>query len=476
MLSETILVFDQGTTRCKICLLNLRGECIGLETIRNSEYRRHSVSWQSAQEWWHGATGATKKLLSRLDMTSQRVVALSVSGRAGAGVFLDNGGEVIVDPWLDQRHHPELVEIKDQFPDLALYAATLLSKLLWLRRNDAHLFQRIAHAMYAKDFLVFRLTGNAVTDPSSGPDGLDWPAQALRNLEIAPDLLPRPELPWGLAGYLTEHAASELGLSPGLPVAVGAHDGICANVGAGVIAKGEIALTLGTHGVSRTIIEAQPAEGVTRFYCYPTGKHVIGANALMAGRSLEWFLDQSPDARPDRNKLFQEYDDFVLKAEPGAGGASFYPYLDGQISPTLDRKARASFHGLTTQTTQKQMYQAVLEGASFAIAESFLQLSGWIPQVSRVSVTGSGAKSKPWVQLLANLINQPLETTDGVSESRGAAIFAAVLIGKYPTIEKAVVHMVQTEQTFNPDIELSRIYQQLFKQWRDHREKLRAER
>jgi sugar (pentulose or hexulose) kinase len=80
------------------------------------------------------------------------------------------------------------------------------------------------------------------------------------------------------------------------------------------------------------------------------------------------------------------------------------------------------------------------------------------------------------VQLLANLINQPLETTDGVSESRGAAIFAAVLIGKYPTIEKAIAHMVQPKQTFNPDIELSRIYQQLFKQWRDHRVKRRTER
>ncbi len=463
MVAEScILTIDQGTTRQKVALFSPDGRCLGQRSQRNVEYKDASGRYQQADQWWQSVQDMTASLVADLDV---HVRACAVTGRAGAAIGVNRDGTVIIDPWLDQRHAGQFARIRNACPALSTYGATLVAKLLWCTEHDIN---APAHIMYAKDFLIFRLCGACVTDPSSGPDGIDWPADLIDVPSLRTDTLPRVAMPWDIVGHVTTKAARALGIPAGIPVVLGAHDGICANVGAGAISPGKFALTLGTHCVTRCITYDTPSPEAHRFYCMPPDQHVIGANAYMAGRALDWFLDQAFSDQQDRGTLFTRMDEWVATQPPGARGASFFPYLSGQISPRRRPNVRAQFQGLTDTHTRQDLYQAVLEGASFAIAESFHEVTGWLGSPDAISVTGSGANSLTWVQLIADLLDLPIDVTDAATEGRGAAIFGALALYDYKSLSDAASGMITVTRTVEPDRTRGDQYRAIFADWIDH--------
>ena len=466
MTSRLILTFDLGTTRLKVALFDTNGELLGQVSRRNLDHSSGGNRWQRAQAWWDDCVSASSELLVTTQANPNRVKGISLSGRAGAAVFVDAAGEVICDPWSDARHTDELRRLLDgrSREQVAMYGATLLAKMMWLRANQPGVAGDTAHILYAKDFLLYRLTGEAITDPGSGPDG-PWDDALVKDSQVSPDLLPTPALPWTLAGRLTTRAAKALGLREGIPVATGAHDGICANTGSGSVLPGQYTLTLGTHAVVRAVTDDWPA-GALRFYGYPPDKHIIGGNAFMAGRALDWFLDNWFDApESSRQKCFTELNTAVAGIAPGAGGVAFLPFLAGRIAPERRPGARATFHGMSVDTSRNDMYRALLEGVSFAVCDVFEQVQGWVGSPSRIGVTGSGVASDNWIQLLADLLGYPLEVTDNACEGRGAAVFCAMAIGEYSSLNEAVYAMVHTSRTFAPDPATAEIYSEIRARW-----------
>jgi len=231
-MSETLVSIDLGTTRLKVAAFTPAGELLQHLAIRH----KTPATGQRAEQWWQDAAAAIRRL------SPAQVAGLSLSGRAGAGVFLDRDGEVVADTWDDRRHGAELARLhawrQGDGRYLSNYGAALVAKYLWLRAHQSDVAAACRHALYAKDFLLFRLTGAHATDISSGPDAPQWDAALLRDFNLPPDLLPRPLPPWRIAGRLTPSAARQTGVPAGTPVAVGAHDGICANVGAGASRPG----------------------------------------------------------------------------------------------------------------------------------------------------------------------------------------------------------------------------------------------
>lgn len=466
MKQDLILTFDLGTTRLKVALFDLHGRLEGLASRRNVEHTSGDRAWQQAESWWINCIEATRQLMVEQDLDPARITGISLSGRAGAAVFVDAAGKVLCDPWSDARHNDQLRTLVAgrSRNEVAMYGAALISKLMWLRNSSPDLAARTAHVLYAKDFLLFRLTGEAVTDPSSGPDG-PWTDDLLGRSGVNPGLLPRPALPWTIGGTLTASAAEPLGLIAGTPVAVGAHDGICANTGAGAVMPGQYAITLGTHAVVRAVTDSVP-HGALRFYGFPPDKHIIGGNALMAGRSLDWFLDNWFDApEQSRQQLFAELDIAAGQIPAGAGGVLFLPFLSGSIAPERRPGARATFHGMSAATSRNDMYRALLEGASFALCGIFEQVMGWAGEPARIGVTGSGVASETWMQLLADLIQRPLEVTDRASEGRGAAIFCSVATGRYASLADAIDAMVHTSHTYVPDLSAASRYGAIRSRW-----------
>jgi sugar (pentulose or hexulose) kinase len=305
-----------------------------------------------------------------------------------------------------------------------------------------------------------------VTDHTSGPDGPSWGTAALEHTKTSLAQLPRPALPWEIGGVLTAAAARALGIPSGTPVVVGGHDGICANVGAGAGFPGAYAITLGTHAVVRAITATRPA-GAYRFYGLPPGRHVIGGNGLMGGRAADWMLDlvYGADDRA-RARHFREMDAAAAAVPIGAHGARFLPYLGGQVAPERRPGARAGFTGLGADHDRRTLYRAVLEGVAFAVREIFAQIEGWCGAPSVVRLTGSGAKSALWCDILAQCVGRPLEASDEAVEGRGAAIFAAVALGDFADYDEAASLMVPVRRRYEPDPARAPAYAAAHAAWR----------
>lgn len=468
-MSEVLVSIDLGTTRLKVAAFRTDGTLQHLVVRRHDEHRQHYEEgtriWQVAECWWEDTVSAVNELLGVLP--DARVLGLSLSGRGGAGVFTDEAGAVIADPWSDTRHTVQATMLRnwrrEEGVRLSNYGLGLIAKYLWLLDQHPEATRQIARGFFAKDFLLYRLTGVHMTDWTSGPDGPVWDAR-LSELGLPQSLLPEVALPWDQAGTISETAAAELGITFGTPVALGAHDGLAANIGAGAIEPGAFAITLGTHAVVRAVVAAPPPDAY-RFYGMPPNDHIIGGNSIFAGRSVDWFLDLVDPADGRRDHDYEAFEERARTVHPGADGVRFLPFLAGQVAPESRPGARAMFAGLGLEHETGTLYRAVLEGGAFAVRDIFNQVSGWCGEPGRIRVTGGGAESPLWVDILANVIDKPVEVTGPGVESRGAAMCLAILLGLHDDLASAAEHMIRIERVFEPESQTVVAYQNAYDDW-----------
>ena len=478
---RALLAIDLGTTRLKVAAFDEDGVLLGREAARNREHRDHEGDteqvWQDPNEWWADTAELTQRLLARPELDGLEVAGIGLSARANGFAAVDSEGALLAPSWTDGRHLEQmrlLHEWRTTGYHLSNYAAGMVAKWRWLEQNEPEIAERTTHLLYAKDFLVYRLTGEAVTDPTSGPDREDFDPTTVKDLRVSRDLLPRVAMPWKLAGEVTSEAAVALGIPVGTPVSVGGHDGICANVGAAVGTVGTTAITIGTHAVVRTVTEDLVPDGY-RFYGLPPDRHIYGGNAVMAGRAADWFLDTwlgHPDeaARPD---AFAAMDAAAMGVPPGSEGVRFLPFLAGQVAPELRPGASGSFVGLHASIGRAEMYRAVLEGGAFALRAIFEQVREWCGDPSVVRFTGSGGTSPLWPQIIVDAIRWPVEATDGAVEARGAAMYTAVALGMYDDIDQAAEAMVQVSRLVTPDAARADRYDELYADWQRVNDALR---
>jgi sugar (pentulose or hexulose) kinase len=466
-MSEVLLSIDLGTTRLKVAAFRLDGTLQQLVVRRHEEHGDAAGKrWQSAERWWQDTVAAVRELLERLP--AAEVLGLSVSGRGGAAVFVDGRGGVVADPWSDARHRETAGQLATTPAGQALstYGLALVAKYLWLERHEPELAGQVALALYAKDWLVYRLTGVSRTDPSSGPDALRWPDE-IGGLELPAGLLPEPGLPWSLAGGLTSAAGTALGLAAGTPVALGAHDGVAANIGAAAFDAGAYAVTLGTHAVVRTVTSTVPAADL-RFYGFPPHGHVLGANAWFAGRSVDWYLELlGAAADGGRAMSYATLETEARRVLPGAAGARFFPYLGGRGGAAPGPVADAAFTGLGLGHGRAELGRAVLEGASCAVRTVFERVRGACGPVRRLRATGGGSESVLWLEILAALLGEPIEVTGRAVEARGVAMCLAVALGIHPDIQAAAAAMVSVERCVEPDPDAVAAYETVYRHWQN---------
>ena len=151
----------------------------------------------------------------------------------------------------------------------------------------------------------------------------------------------------------------------------------------------------------------------------------------------------------------------------GRNHVFFLPYLMGERSPHNDPAARGTFIGLTMDTTRADMTQAVLEGVTFALRDSFEVAKSLGIKIERTKICGGGAKSPLWRQMVADIFNikvDRIESEEG--PGYGAAILAAVGCGEYESVEAAADKLVKIVDTVEPEAELVEKYEKRYQEFR----------
>jgi xylulokinase len=436
---------------------------------------------QDPEAYANAAFGVLAELASRVEPGA--VMALGLTGQMHSAVLLGAEHQPLRPAilWCDTRTTDECREItaalgleglRRAVGNLALEGFTL-PKLLWVRRHEPELFARARAVLMPKDFVGLRLTGALGTEVSDAsgtllfdPRARRWSQEVLGAFGLDPALLPPvDESPTRLGG-LTARAARATGLPAGLPVVRGAADNAAGAVGLGVVREGTGMLSLGTSGVvlcPTDALRVEPAMRLHSFCAAVPGRNYLMGVMLSAGGALRWFRD---------TVLHEPYEALTARAAkvaPGAGGALFLPYLLGERTPHNDSAARGAFLGLSAATGPDALARAVLEGISYGLRDCLDLLGALDPpvRVGALRITGGGARSAFWRQLLADILGvQVVLTSATEGPSLGAALLAGAAVGCFSSVEAACEATVRPETVLSPQDALRDLYAERHAAWR----------
>jgi xylulokinase len=450
---------DVGTTGVKALAVGTDGEVLA-RAERGYPLSTPHPGWaeQSPADWARAAEEALA------DLRVDDVAGIGLSGQMHGLVALD-ADERVLRPailWNDQRTAAECAEIEERIGLARLIELTrnraltgfTAPKLLWLRRHEPEVYERIAHVLLPKDSVRLALTGERASDVADASGTLlfdvasrRWSGDVLEALELPADWLP-PALESPTVSGETRD---------GIPVAAGAGDQAAGAVGVGVHEPGPASVVLGTSGVVFAALP-EPAldpEARAHVFCHavPGMWHAMGVMLSAAG-SLGWLRDALAPGEPFERLLTE-----AERWEPGAEGLVFLPYLAGERTPHADPDARGAFVGLSLRHDRGALVRAVLEGVAYGLRDCLevLRALGCSVTVGRVS--GGGARSDLWLRIVASVLGVPLERTAAEEGAAyGAALLGGVAGGVFADVPAAVAACVRVRETVEPDPEWARLY------------------
>lgn len=447
MKTQSILAYDIGTSSVKATLFDLQGRSLASASeAYSTQHPQNGWAEQDPESWWNGIVSATSALLAQPGAVNTEVAAIGCSGHMTGCLPVDKNGHALYGCLIhsDSRALSQYERIRREIGENRIYAMSgnildpraSLCKMLWFSETEPEIYAHTAKFLQSKDFIAARLTGNIdTTDYSDASHGalMDVRARAYdrdiyAQLGLEVDKLPEIHRSVDVVGNLCAESARLLGLPSGIPVAAGAGDGICANIGSGVSKAGDTYISLGTTAwvagcakeplldAKKRVFSIQSADGES-FGVFGTMQSACG--------SLDWA----------RNILGEDdltaWNEQASRVVPGSDGLVFLPYLDGERSPIFDPKAMGVFFGMSASHTRAHFMRAVLEGVAYAL-RSIYDVFAENGSIDKMRIIGGGAKSELWRQIIADVLGCALEQPHMRSSdvtSLGAAAIAGNAAG-----------------------------------------------
>lgn len=447
-----LLGLDIGTSGVKALLVDEHGVVLA-SAHAEVPLSTPKPGWseQNPVDWWK----ATESCIAQIGETPD---AVGLSGQMHGSTFLDVEGEVIRPAllWNDQRTSEQVAAIDrivghDRIRQITAnppLTGFQLPKLLWLRDNEPEAFARVRQVLLPKDYIRYRLTGTYATEVSdaSGTGAFavaerTWSHEVFEKLGIDPTWFPDCHESDEISGHWNA-----------IPVVGGGGDQAAGAVGTGAVVPGLVSVSLGTSGV---VFSAQDdatydPEGATHTFCHANRSwHRMGV-MLSCGGALRWFRDVFAPG--------SSYDEIAaMAASVDAEGVAFLPYLAGERCPWNRSDLTGAFLGLTLAHGRAHLARAVFEGITMGICDALDAVApGTKPD--RLRVTGGGAKSPFWRQMIADMTGVPVVTL-AVDEgpAYGAALLAGVGIGIWPDIATATSQVIRETATTLPQRDESEV-------------------
>lgn len=468
---------DVGTSGAKALLINIKGEVIASAT---NEYPmltpRANWTEQNPEDWWEASKKSIKSVASKVN--KNEIKGIGLTGQMHGLVTLDENMNVVRPciMWNDQRTVNECAEINSKIGFEKLVKITgnqvltgfTVPKILWIKNNEPKNYSKIRKILLPKDYIRFRLTGELATDVSdaSGTSLLNvpernWSDEILSGLEIPKEWMPQLYESAEITGKVKKEICDELNLPENLIVVAGGGDQAAGGIGTGTIREGITSLVLGTSGVvfahsNKPRIEAN---GKVHLFCHavPDAWHVMGVTLSAAG-SLQWYRNTFHTGS-DYSRLTKAAEEI----QPGSEGLFFLPYLSGERTPYADANAKGTFIGATVRHSSAHFTRAVLEGVAYSLRDCFELNEKLGVKTEQVRISGGGAKSELWIQILSDLLNKEIVTLSSTEGAPyGAAILAAVATKEFDTLNQACDSMININTTAIPDKENINIYEDYY--------------
>lgn len=482
-----VLAHDVGTSGNKATLFDDAGMLVHSVVFPYPvRYFRGTWAEQNAQDWWQAVCATTRVLLGKCRIDPRDIAVVSFSGQMMGCLPVDKAGAPLRPSiiWADQRAQAQALSLSERLPMREHFAITGhrntasygLPKLMWLRDNEPDLFRRAHKVLNAKDYIVYKLTGRFVTEPTDAAGfncvsltSFSWADQVLDAAGIGREKLPDIEPSTAVVGYVHRQAAEETGLAVGTPVVPGGGDGVCANVGVGSTSPGHGYCSLGSSAWVAATCDRPLVDDAMRVV---TWVHIVpglySPNAAMqaAGNAYAWVRNtlcgvDVQAAQAEGKSAYPLMDRRARNSPPGANGLLFLPHLLGERSPRWNPDARGAFIGMGMETALDDLVRAALEGITMNLKLNLDIIASMIP-LEEVLITGGGARGDIWCQIMADVFGMPVRVPRLLEEatSMGAAVTGGVGIGLYKDFE-ITRQMVSIARTHVPKPDAVTAYQEI---------------
>jgi xylulokinase len=356
-----------------------------------------------------------------------------------------------------------------------------LTKLMWLQEHQPDLCREAESFLHWSGFITYMLCGEAVVDYTLANRTLlfdisqqDWSYELLDWAGIERSQLPTPVASGTVIGKIATHIAQELGLPPDVKIVAGAHDQ-CANaVGCGVIAESQAVFGMGTFHCITPVFTARREPAVMIQRGLNTEHHAVPGKFVSfiynnGGNIVKWYRDTF--AAADRRLALESGNDIYahlfaeIPSEPSK--VLVLPHFDLTGPPAFIGDSYGVIAGLRLQTQRGEILKGIIECIAFYLKECVDSLPGTGIDIQAFRAAGGGSKADAWIQICADIFNQPFERPH-ITEAGalGAAIIAGVGSGTFSSYEESVHAMVMIERVFEPNPKRNMLYQERYALYR----------
>lgn len=473
MAKDLILTCDAGTSAVKCSLFTSNGRV--LSAVRGEYptlFPKPGWSEQSCEVIRDAMIGCIRQLLQQVK--PERIACVGLSGTMNGCIPVSERGEALHPNIIhsDSRAYAESDDIAKIISPDEFYRLTgnrldnhyTLPKILWLRKHRPEIYEKARWWLNTKDYLYGCLTGRfGITDPSDASltIAMDiksgrWADNLLRELGIDPTHMPHILPGHDVSGQISRAAAKQTGLLAGTPVAVGGGDGVCAARGAGVYKPGSAYACMGSSSWVSQMTDAPVIDPKVRIFNFldMDGKsnHTCGT-IQCGGDAFDWATEHMLSAEANQSLAISRVENMARQIAPGAEGVYFLPTLMGERTPYWDPNTRGCLMGFSLYHHRGHVARAVYEGIAYALFSCAEVMRECGLPVRDLMLTGGGAKSGLWPDILAAVfgVETRVHAQPGEATSLGAAIAAGVGAGLFDSYaDAAAMVQARSRHAVNP--------------------------
>jgi xylulokinase len=368
------------------------------------------------------------------------VEVIALSGTTPGMTAMDREGKALYPAilMLDQRSRKQAERIIETVGldtlmkvtgNMPVAGGCSLAGILWIKDHYPDLFKETCVFGHSNTYMARWLTGGFAIDPSSASlsalyntaeNDFRWNKDIAQTFGLPVDKLPAVIPSYSSAGRVTHGLAMELGLAKEPPVVIGGNDAVLAAYSVGVQEPGE---AINVNGTCEITLVCLPGCFSSRNYNVRT--HVIPGRWLTlfvmnaGGTALEWFrtLFCSEMTVEDFHRRFIPRSlEVWLQRE---SGVTYVPFLLG--SRYSLEPLKASFSGLTAETTREELLAALVKGLCHYQRAHLDEIASQVPLAGEIHVTG-GAVSPAMILAKKKWMRDCAYRHQEESSMKGAAL------------------------------------------------------
>ncbi|MFD1485494.1 gluconokinase [Lacticaseibacillus baoqingensis] len=487
---ETMIGVDLGTTSTKTVLFDVQGHVLATANIDYPLYQDEpEMAEEDPETIFEAVIAGLSQVLRQQPENAAAVQGVAFSAAMHSVILLDEQYHPLtrVITWADNRAAAAAAQLQQlpgaqalvQRTGVPIHPMSPLAKLMWLQAERPELVAQMRYVVGIKDYVLWRLCGELVQDYSlANATGwfnlhtMDWDSEALQLAGLTPAQLPRLVDTSYILPRMDPAFATVTGLSAETPLIIGASDGTLSNLGVNAIAPGVLAVTIGTSGAVRAVVDhpvVDPNGKLFTYYLAPN-RWVVGGPVNNGGIVFRWVRDQlfAPEKLTAEQLQIDPYTlltEIAANVPAGAEGLLFHPYLGGERAPIWNADARGSFFGLTRRHTRAHMVRATLEGIVYNLYAVMLMIQGVAGEPVAIQATGGFAQSALWRQMLADIFEREVTIPASFESSAlGAAVIGMQALGMIDSLD-AVAEMVGATNVHQPNVQTFDAYRALLPIW-----------